>query len=209
MAKWGALRSWWIRDEEGQGLRSFTGSKAGTSIAALKVLAAVSILADFHTRKVRISQSDLEVVTGLSHPMIIAGVRDLEDKGVLRVDRGGHINEYEIVVEGGDENFGKLPEGLLRKRLPEMANRGAIPLAALKVYFLLATERPNESPSLAMGHDRIRAKTGIQAKHVRPALDILINHGLVRVDLHEGTTGFKGRHNTYTLLGIRLKSQEY
>lgn len=204
MARWSALPTWWIRQE---GFGAFIGgNQAGKSIAAIKVMLALSLLANFHSKKTKNSLSDLETLTGLSRPMVISGIADLEDKGLLKVDRSGHVNEYELVVPGNDRNWGKLPYDTLRRHLPEIANRGAITLAALKIYLLLASWRPNQSLSIAIGHEKIREETGIQTRHVRPALDILLNHTLIRLSVSDGVTPGepKGRHNVYTLLGLTL-----
>ncbi|WP_110186030.1 replication protein [Pokkaliibacter plantistimulans] len=204
MAGWSAVPTWWVR---AHGASVFAGGKqTGTSIAALKVLMAISLMANFHTRKARNSLSDLEILTGLSRPMVLAGIKDLEQKEIVLVDRNNHVSEYEMTIEEDDHNWGKLPHDLLRKHLPEITNRGAITLAALKIYFLLVAIRPNQSLSVSISHENIRFETGIQTKHVRPALDVLINHSLIRLSVSEGAEPgeLKGRHNVYTLLGLRL-----
>lgn len=201
MARFSALPTWWIRE---LGLGAFVGGeRAGTSLAALKVVMAVSLLANFHSRKARNSVSDLEKLTGLSRPMVLAGVSLLEQLNVLTVDRSGHVNEYEMSVTA-DANWGKLPYERLMARLPDMSNRGVISLSALKIYLLMVSLRPNSSPTLSIGHEKIREQTGIQTKHVRPALDILINHTLIRLSVSDGTEagGARVRHNVYTLLGL-------
>lgn len=204
MAKWSAVRTWWIRD---LGLSTFIGGQqTGASIAALKVLMAVALMADFRTSKARNSLSDLEKLTGLSKPMVLRGIQELEQKAILRVDRSGHVSEYEMTVAQKDEYWCKLPYDLLRKQLPEITNRGVVTLSALKIYFLLASIRPNDSASVPIKHEKLREETGIQTRHVRPALDILINHSLIRLSVNEGTDPgeFKGRHNVYTLLGLKV-----
>lgn len=204
MARWNAVPTWWVR---APGTSSFAGGKqTGTSIAALKVLIAISLMANFHTRKARNSLSDLEILTGLSRPMVLSGIKDLEEKEIVRVDRTNHVSEYEMTIEEDDPNWGKLPHDLLRKHLPEITNRGAVTLAALKIYFLLVAIRPNHSLSVPISHENIRQATGIQTKHVRPALDVLINHSLIRLSVSEGTEPGepKGRHNVYTLLGLKV-----
>lgn len=204
MARWSALPTWWVR---GQGISLFVGGdQAGRSIAAIKVLIAISLLANFNSHRARNSLSDLERLTGLSRPMVIAGIADLELKELLLVDRSGHVNEYELIVPENDRNWGKMPYETLRRHLAEISNRGAITLAALKIYLLLVSWRPNQSLTIAIGHEKIRDETGIQTRHVRPAIDILLNHTLVRLSVNEENApgDRKGRHNIYTLLGLTL-----
>ena len=202
MARWSALPTWWIRDI---GLTSFTAGKTtGVSIAAIKVLVAISLFADFSSHKIQTSISNLETLTGLSRPMVLAGISMLESKGLVVVDRAQHINEYQIVVSAQDTNWAKLPFDRLKNNLHGINNRGAATLAALKVYLLLVSKRPNSANHLAFSHENIRQETGIQTRHVRQALDILINHSLLHIS--SGTDrevdGHSVRHNVYTLLGI-------
>lgn len=203
-ARWCALPTWWVRE---QGIDIFMGgNQAGKSIAALKILIGLALLADFHSHRARNSLSDLETITGLSRPMVIAGIVELETKGIVLVDRDGHVNEYELVVPEKDQNWGKMPYETLRKHLNEISSRGTITLAALKIYILLVSWRPNQSLTISIGHEKIREETGIQTRHVRPALDILINHTLIRLSISEGKTSSEpqGRHNIYALLGLSL-----
>ncbi len=202
MAAWGALHTWWIREK---GLSCFQGGRdTGKSIAAIKVLLALSLRANFYTHEARVSISELENLTGLSRPMVVTGTDTLEAKAFIEVDREAHVNLYRLLVPSGDKKFGKLPARLLISNLKDITNRGAAHLAALKVYLLLIANRPNSSNAISYSHERIREETGIQTRHVRQAIDVLINHSLLHVNLStaaaDGTT--PTRHNVYTLQGI-------
>ena len=205
MARWSAVRTWWVRDSE-LGLKAFIGGhQVGASIASLKVLMAISLLADFNSRSARNSVSDLEKITGLSRPMVLAGITGLESRGIILVDRSSYVNEYLLEISASDNNWGKLPYERLRKHLPDISNRGAVVLAALKIYILLVSHRPNNSVSLSFSHKNMRDLTGIQTKHVRPALDVLLNHNLIRLTVNDSNVNsenYEGRYNVYTLLGI-------
>ena len=135
--------------------------------------------------------------------MVLSGVRVLEDKSIISVSRDGHVNEYELTVSEDDTNWGKLPYELMRKNLPGISNKGVVTLAALKVYLLLISKRPNQNTAIAIGHHKIRDETGIQARHVRPALDILINHALIRISVDEKSSHY-GNHNVYSILGLKV-----
>ncbi|WP_311061436.1 hypothetical protein [Pseudomonas aeruginosa] len=71
------------------------GGQAGTSIAALKCLLAVSLQADFHTRTAAVSYNDFELLTGLSRPMISKGLRMLADMQILTI-AGDHAHRYTV-----------------------------------------------------------------------------------------------------------------
>lgn len=200
MARFSALPTWWVRE---LGMSAFLGgSQAGESIAALKVLMAISVLMNFHTRKAKNSCTDLEKLTGLSRPMVLKGIGVLEGLGVVDVNRDAYVNEYELTANEDDRGWAKLPYDRIRSRLPELSNRGVVPLAALKIYLVLVALRPNTSQSLSISHEKLRDYTGVQKKHIRPALDILYSHSLIRLSLVDENA--KGRHNLYTLQGISI-----
>lgn len=204
MARWSSVPTWWIRE---MGISVFIGGKqTGTSIAALKILLAVVLLADFHTRKTSSSLSDLEGLTGLSRPKVIDGINDLEQKRILIVNRDGHVNEYELVMPEDDKQWGKIPYQNLRRYLAEISNRGIMTLAGMKIYLLLVAWRPNDSSSISISHEKIREQTGVQTRHVRAGIDVLINHRLIRVSTNEARTPNKiqAGYNVYTLLGLNL-----
>lgn len=204
MTRWSSVPTWWVRES---GVSIFTGGKqTGKSIAALKVLISVALMSNFNTRKARNSLSDLETLTGLSRPMVLAGIRELEMQEIILVDRSNHVSEYELAISTDDIGWAKLPYDRLLKHLPEITNRGVVTLAALKTYFLLVSMRPNTSQTVAMSHKKIRDYTGIQTRHVRPAIDVLINHSLIRLSVSEEEIPgeYKGRHNVYTLLGLKI-----
>lgn len=192
--------TWWVRDHQ-VGVHKFGGGKvAGSNISALKCILAISSSIDFHSRKAKLSISDLETLTGLSRPMVIRGLQGLHALGIIIVDKSAHVHEYELTIRSKDEGWGKVPYERIRKQLPEMPNRGVIPLTALKIYLLLISLRPNESESISIGYDTLLQYLGCQRAHIRPALDILYSHTLVRITL-EGTDA-RQRHNVYTILGL-------
>lgn len=200
MTRFGSLLTWWIRDQN-LTLKAFrAGGEAGASIAALKVLLALAVLVDFRSRSVRSSLSDLAELTGLSRPMLIKGIKDLEIRGILTVDRDGHINEYKLVATMTDERWAKVPYDLLRVTLRDLPNRGAVPLAALKVYLKLLEIRPNPTAKVALSHQKLRDFTGVQKRQIKPALDILFSHRLLHIDAVESEAGSK--HNVYRVLGL-------
>ncbi|WP_200965120.1 hypothetical protein [Pseudomonas aeruginosa] len=86
------------------------GGQAGTSIAALKCLLAVSLQADFHTRTAAVSYNDFELLTGLSRPMISKGLRMLADMQILTI-AGDHAHRY-TVNEVGDNYWVRIPRHL-------------------------------------------------------------------------------------------------
>ena len=81
--------TWWVRDAQ-MGIQKFGGGKnAGSNISALKCILAISTSIDFHSRKAKLSISDLEALTGLSRPMVIRGLQGLAELGIVEVDKTG------------------------------------------------------------------------------------------------------------------------
>jgi len=189
--------TWWVRQK---GMIDFLGGQSsGTSIAALKCLIAISTAIDFWTRKTQLSLSDLETLTGLSRPMVGKGIKRLVELGIVVVDNSRYINEYELTESPKDNRWAKLPFDRIRKHLPEIPNRGVVPLTALKIYLLLVAIRPNDTDTFAIGYDKLRDFLGVQRAQIRSALDILYSHTLIRIAQSDES---KERHNLYTVLGL-------
>lgn len=194
--------TWWTTEDE-LSKKFQGGNKTGENIAALKCIMALSTVINFHSRKCQKSLSDLEEMTGLSRPMVAKGIKRLEELMIIEVNRSGHSNIYELKNTDKNDKWAKLPVKRVQKALPEIINRGAIVLAALKIYMLLVSIRPNDSQSVPVGYDKITDRTGIQRRHIRPAIDILINHELIKVTRREKEKEKgDGKFNTYTIIGI-------
>jgi hypothetical protein len=197
--KFSKCPTWWVRDPE-QNLSKFVGGKSsGCGIAALKCLIALSSSIDFWTRQAKLSLSDLEKLTGLSRPMVIRGLGRLVEAGIVLVDKTNHVHVYELTEKTGDSYWAKIPFDRVRKHLPEIGNRGEVYLTALKIYLVLVSIRPNESDSVAIGYEKIRDYVGCQRSKIRPALDVLYSHTLIRIAQSDES---KERHNVYTILGL-------
>jgi hypothetical protein len=200
---WGSFYTEWVRLD---GLKSFKGgASTGRSIAALKCFIALGITVHFKTRKVKLSLAGFEELTGLSKPMVIRGIQALEDEGLLRVIRSTHINEYQLLHGEHEEHFAKLPVARFKGQLKEIPNRGLVPLTALKIYLVLTTVRQRDSIDSNIGYDRLREKTGVQRAQIRAALDVLLNHSLIRVMQVEANMK---TFNIYRLLGLLDRSVE-
>ncbi|MGV8769662.1 hypothetical protein, partial [Pseudomonas aeruginosa] len=63
--------------------------------------------------------------------------------------------------EMGDNYSAKLPFDLLRLRLKELGNRGAIRLAALKIYVILIARRSNKFDWTALTYEKLVKHTGV------------------------------------------------
>ncbi|KJZ52487.1 hypothetical protein [Pseudomonas marginalis] len=195
------LPTGWTRTT-GCDLASFKAAEqAGASIAALKCLLAVSLQMDFHSRSAVVSYNDFETLTGLSRPMIAKGIRTLEDKKILAIETA-HTHRY-TVNEVEDKNWAKIPFDLLSLRLRDLGNRGAVRLAALKIYVLLAARRNNNYDWTALTYEQICAHTGVRRGDIRAALSELYSLGLLHADMIQPDDG-KQSFKAYFIRGLTI-----
>lgn len=178
-ARFGSFPSWWIRDGVLRG-GFIAGPKTGEHIAALKVMLALAMIADFRTREASVSLSDLESLTGLSRPMVVRGIKVCRAHMLLDVIEG-YKNTYVMSFSPTDKQWAKVPIAYLKKELKGIPNRGAVVLSALKIYLQLLTDRPNDSDEMYMTHETIVTKVAVQTRNVKPALDVLFNHLLISI----------------------------
>jgi len=162
------------------------GNQAGASQAALRVvlgLASADRKAD--TFEVVASLDDLEKLTELSRSMVLKGIALAVKHGFITYTPGRPREKSRFLLlqaEGdGAGGWAKLPNEQTRTRIPKIPHRGDVGLAALKIYLTLLAARPNDNTVLALRHETLRFKTGCQTKHVRAAISLLANEGLIHV----------------------------
>lgn len=195
--RFGRCPTWWVRDGL---LKEFKGgASTGKSIAGLKCLIAITLYVDFYDLKALLSYSDLERLTGLSRPMVGHGINLLNELRILDIHKG-YRHTYQLLNKEGDNYWGKLPHSYLKVELPSIPNRGRNTLFALRLYFQLIADRPNDSPRVSMTHDTINAKVGTQPRDIKPSIDILFNHMLIGVNRDPDTSAYT--KNVYYIRGL-------
>jgi len=204
--KFSKLPTGWTRST-GSDLSDFKGGdQTGTSIAALKCLLAISLQMNFHSRSAAVSYNDFETLTGLSRPMISKGIRMLESMGILEIENG-HAHRY-TVNEVDDANWAKLPFDLLTRSLKDVGNRGAVRLAALKIYILLVARRNNVYEWTALTYDQIISHTGIRRADIRAALSELYSVSLLHADVVHPENG-KQPFKAYFIRGLTITNPRF
>jgi len=179
------------------------GKDAGANMAALRVYLALALAANFDTREASLSWSTLQRQTGLSRPMVMKGLAAAEKAGLIRVDKSGHRHSYRLLRRSEDEiAFTQVPVLELRKALPKLPTRGFHALDALKVYITLLTVRFRNSGTAAISYHKLQVRTGIQPGRIRAAIDVLVNHRLVHVQMSQSDEDGTIPHNEYWLLGF-------
>lgn len=199
MAAFSALPSKWIYEGD---LKKFEGhQRPGMSIGALKVLIALNIEMDYDTHITDgVSLSKLEDMTGLSRPMLVPAIRKLEDIGLIKVDRSGWISTYEFL---NFQPWAKIPKKNIRPYLSGLGNRSLSSLASLKIFLcLLAARDAKKDSPVYISHESLRDKTGLQARDIRPGIDLLIEYRLVFVYRRVEKGGVSKEPNQYTILNL-------
>ena len=195
------LPTWWVRLDK---LQLFSAGRCtGASIAGLKCLLALSLTLEFHTLVSEASISKIEILTGLSRPMIIKGLKCLEEFKLIEITRGVYSNTYKVLeLHGKDSGWAKVPYSSVSRDLKYLPNRGGVALMTLKVYVVILAVRLNTSNSTALSYDQIVSYTHGQRSEIRRALDILVMHRLIRCEKMDDMNS----KNIYTIIGIDAKS---
>jgi len=196
--KWSSFPRKWMFDR----LSRFpAGAQAGAHMAALRVYLALALRADFNDRTASVSLTELQTLTGLSRPMVTKGIAKAASTELVAVDNSGYRHSYRLLGQEDDTAFAKIPKSRLRQQLPKLPTRGFHALDALKVYLALVLVRPRDSFTLPISVRLLAARSGVQPRRVRAAIDVLINHRLVRLVEVDGESGAHG-HHAYRLLGF-------
>lgn len=178
---WSKLPSRWIRDGA---LSAFRNAGAPGGAAALKIYMALAMFASFKPSPtvgaagaVRLSFSELESLCDISRRYVSYGIGTLAERELITIQTIGNANHY--LLNGYDEiGWAKLPRGHLldERRFKAMSIRGELYLDVMKLYLALLTFRHNNSHQALLSYDKIEHYTGIPRRHIRRAIDVLINH---------------------------------
>lgn len=201
---WAGLPLWWIRQN---GLVDTFNAKQniGEKIAALKCLISITILIDFTTKKVRISQAKLEEFTKLSHPMVIKGLKFLQSEGLILINTEDKPYEYYVKEDMEKSNWAKLPKPIALKEFSVISNRGRKNLHAIRLYIYFLSIRLSNSNIARVSYQTIISKLKMSPNDVKSAIDILLNHSLISIDNAYQDADFdfkKNPPNRYRIKGL-------
>jgi hypothetical protein len=193
------------------------GAEPGAAIAALKLYIAFCVKANYKPTKifatpgmVRHSIDRLCMLTGVSKPMVIAGLRLLQTWEIIQC-HGGRPAVYEIAEYNTAQYWTKLPCNQLYAgwnqnilgALKSMGNRGASRLHALQAYLYIASIRDKSSLKARVAYTQLSNVLGISRNEISRAISMLVSEDLVAVRLGELTDySVTGRpSNQYWLRG--------
>lgn len=211
------------------GLREISwGENKSTGAYALLVLIALAVLSNEAQRAARSNRRPPGIVTAsydaiaalanISRNSISKGLSLLQKVGVIRVEREGTSNVYELVDTAVDGGWCMLPETYLlnsgnhlkRLTFAQEHARTKATLNAMKLYLLLLAFRDNSNGIASLSYEKIELYAGIRKEEIRAAISVLLVNGLcVIVTTEELAYEQKGqRHNRYRILGFRKGDAE-
>lgn len=183
MQQWVRLPSAWI---EAGGLRAFRwkAEQGGREIAALLVLAVIAHHSEDGIAK--LTYEEMSSKAGISRAMVSAALDILEERDVITRNVAGRgtfgLKNYNPMA-----GWAKLPAkgiytGGVVQAFQHLTLRNKNELVALKLYFLFAAMRDNDTNYAHISYDKINERTGISRDTIRAGLSILAATGLVHVE---------------------------
>jgi hypothetical protein len=174
------------------------------------VLAVIAHSADEETGTAKLTYDQLGVSTGLSRAKISAGLRVLLALGAVLRSEGGK-SYYKLTRFGLKEGWCKFPAKPLyvASRIvafQEFSLRRSSELNALKLCYLFAARRGEDTNMANISYDKISDYAGIDKARIKTAISVLAAQGLVHVEHAPSLKSLYGVSNGYRLAHIRPRS---
>jgi len=209
---WVRLPSAWIEEGGLQRLK-WTGGEYNSGAdcaAALMVLAVIAHVANEQTGVASVTYDHLCGSTGLSRAKVSAGLSILEDLAVIIRSPEGR-SSYQLTRFGLNEGWCKLPAKRLYSggritAFHDFTLREAAELNALKLYYLFATRRGEDTNMANISYDRIEDYVGLDRRRIKTAISVLAAQGLVHVEHVPSLRGDYGISNAYRLAFIQTRN---
>lgn len=201
---WVRLPSRWI---EGGGLKHLrwgaTGAGANNT-AALMVLSPIAHLANDEDGAAKCTYSALETATGLSRAKIAGGLDVLAALGVVERAPQGR-STFRLCNYDRTGGWCKLParrqydaSGQIMA-FKDFHLRTATELHAMRLYYLFAARRGNDTNMANISYDKIEEYSGVDRARIRSAISMLAATGLVHVEHIPSMANQYGTANAYRL----------
>ncbi|OTP70436.1 hypothetical protein [Caballeronia sordidicola] len=190
--QWAKMPCSWQKDPDMH--RLIAGAPTGTAIAALKLYIALCLKANFAKTKefpssgcVKRSITQLCTLTGLSRPVVIAGLRQLQAWRIIEC-LGGRPAVYHVTDYDKAPYWAKLPSGHLFDgypgevvRISQIPNRGVGTLHALQLYLYVASVRDRHSHKAKVTYPRFQSVLGFDRNEIAHAITLVGAYELVTV----------------------------
>lgn len=200
---WVMMPSEWI---VGGGLREFRWAKGegAGNVAAFMTLVVLLHFADRLTGIARVTYDQFETATSLSRSKVAAGLRVLENRGIIERDPEGR-STYQLSGYNPSGGWAKFPARRLYNEdgriafFNELHLRKRTELDALKLWLFIAARRDNDVNLAKVTYDQITEGTGIQRDRIRTAVSLLAANALVHVEHVPSRHSEYGVANAYRL----------
>lgn len=203
MRDWVRLPSRWIEDG---GLQNFQWTKSEVSgsdnAAALMVLAPIAHVADDDGFAI-CTYDRLTLATGLSRAKVANGLSILASANLIDRQPAGR-STIQLTNFGNGHGWSKLPARRLYSGdrivgFQHLTLRSMAELHALKLYYLFARRRSNETNMAHLSYDKIEDYAGIERHRIKSAISVLLNADLVHIERTESRSNERGTANAYRL----------
>jgi hypothetical protein len=188
--KWGKMPCWWQTQPWIH--RLIRRTAPGAAIAALKLYIAFCMRANFNPQQglpagcVKLPLARLSRLVGLSKPMVILGLRALQEWGLVR-----RLSQRPAIYQLHDymtcDYWTKIPSGYLYggregiALLVRMSSRGSRRLLALQMYLYLAAIRNARTQKARVSYDKLSEVLGVGRNEISAAISMLVEDELVTV----------------------------
>lgn len=211
---WAKMPCGWQTDPDKHDL--IVDMPTGEAIAALKLYVGLCCKANFSARNdlpspgsTRITLSGLSELTGLSRPMVVAGIRGLRDLEIVEVIEQRpavyRVKDYESANYWTKlplaHLYGSRPSRRLVK-LADMSNRSSATLHALQLYLYLASIRDRRSLKATVSYMRLEEVLHMSRNAISRGISMLVSHDLIGVRQGEiDPETLRPSANVYWLIG--------
>lgn len=183
--RWSKMPVSWQLDPEMH--KTIARASQGEAIAALKLYIGFCLKANYGEKDglpkkgcVRISLSQLEALTDLSRPMVVAGLKLLKEWDIV-TSLGGRPAIYHIIEYETTKTWAKLTNRPLygaremnrMRGLESMPNRHRTTLHALQVYLYLGSIRNKDTNRAQVGYKQMCAVLGMPRNRLSAAISML------------------------------------
>lgn len=189
----------WQEDEDGS-----RGAKTAALMVYVALVFSSSEQPDGQWKHMEssVTLDDLETLTGVSRPLLLAGIKTLVRQQLVRIGGSERKRVYEIAWDESLRFF-KVPcranmgDGAI-KPFRVFTLRSRVELDALKLFLYLASVRSNELPYAMASYDKVKERLGLQFDQTRRAIAFLFVAGLLsNVNRKKDESHFYGPNEYY------------
>lgn len=205
---WVRLPSNWVQQ---RGLKAFKWEARGAGanqIAALMVLTVVAHNADQETGEARLTYDDFCAHTELSRAKVARGIAIVEERQLIKRPEYQGQSTFQLVDFDRGAGWAKFPAKSMysgKHRIAAFADfrlRKAVELDALKLFFLFAARRDNNTNRANISYPTIEEYTAVPVARIKSATSFLASHSLIYIDHVPSQANEHGVANAYRVAGI-------